>query len=573
MRTIHVVPSLLALTTAISCVAVSPAAAQERPATAAAAPAVPAPAAPAANDPRREPGALAPLLEGVGNAHLPITTTVPRAQRFFDQGLRLSYAFNHPEALRAFKEAQRLDPACAICWWGEALVLGPNINAPIPPPEHEQQAWNAVRQAQRLRKGKTRKEQALIDALSRRYAASVSTRKPLDEAYVRAMADVARGFPDDLDVQTLYAEALMDLTPWDFWTRDGQPTVHTETIMRTLDAVLAKDPQHAGANHFTIHVLEASKAPERSLAAADRLAALAPAAGHMVHMPAHIYIRTGFYERAAEANVRAIAADESYIEQCRAQGTYPAYLYPHNIHFLWAASTFEGRSAAAIEAARKMASKLTHEHTAGPAGVQDWAVVPFYALVRFGRWDDVLREPAISEKPYATAIRHWARGLAFANQGKLDEARAELTALEAQQALPEIQQDVIGFDPAARVLEIPRKTLAAEIARQDHHEEEAIARLREALEVQDALRYNEPPPWHQPVRHLLGAALLDAGRPAEAEQVYRQDLTENRENGWALFGLLHSLRAQGKVTEAQEAEARFRKAWARADIVLTSSRF
>jgi tetratricopeptide (TPR) repeat protein len=525
-------------------------------------------------DPRRAPGSLAPVLEGVGNAHFPISTSVPRAQLFFDQGLRLSYAFNHLEAVRAFKEAQRLDPACGMCWWGEALVLGPNINMAIPPPEQESQAWAAVQQALRRRKTATPKERALIDAVAKRYASFVMTdRSSLDKAYAAAMTAVAKSFPDDLDVQTLYAEALMDLTPWNFWSNDGKPTQYTETIMSTLDRVLTTDPNHAGADHFLIHVLEASKTPEKALPAADRLSTLAPSAGHMVHMPAHIYIRTGFYEKAAQSNVLAIAADESYIEQCRAQGAYPLYLYPHNMHFLWAASTFQGRSELAIATAHKMASKLTHDHTGGPASVQDWAVVPFYALVRFGRWDDVLTEPAISDKPYASAIRHWARGLAFAYRGQLDDARTELQEFEKLQASPELEQDVVGFDPAPRVLDIPKKTLQAAIARADHRQDEEVKLLREAVQIQDGLRYNEPPEWHQPIRHLLGAALLDVGQPVEAEQVYRRDLEENRENGWALFGLLQSLRAQGKVAEARDVEARFRKAWASADIILTSSRF
>lgn len=527
-------------------------------------------------DPRMEPGALAPLLQGVGNAHFVVTTSSPRAQQFFDQGLRLSYAFNHAEAERAFKEAQRLDPKLAMAWWGEALVLGPNINVPTPTPEQEKQAWNAVQQARQRLTGVTPKEKALIDAVARRYMDTGQgqiDRSKLDRAYADAMASVAKAFADDLDVQALYAEALMDLTPWDYWHKDGTPTEHTLTIKQTLDSVLARDANHAGAIHFLIHTMEASTTPDSAVPPADRLAALAPTAGHLVHMPAHVYIRAGLYEKAAEANVRAIAADESYIKQCRAQGAYPLFLYPHNIHFLWAATTFEGRSAEAIDAARKMASKLTTEHTCGPASGQDWAAVPYYALVRFGKWREILAEKPISDKPYAEAIRHWARGMALANLDRMKEAYAEQKELDALRGTPEIQKDVIGFDPAARVLEIPSKTLAAEIARREGRLPTAILLLQQAVAVQDKLRYNEPPEWHQPIRHVLGAALLEANRAAEAERVYRADLAENPENGWALFGLMESLRALKKTEEASAVEARFRKAWARADVKLTASRF
>lgn len=527
-------------------------------------------------EPRMEPGALAPLLEGVGNAHFAVTTSVPRAQRFFDQGLRLSYAFNHAEAERAFKEAQRLDPKLAMAWWGEALVIGPNINAPTPSPEQEKQAWSAVQQAKQRLAGVTPKEKALIEAVAARYMDTDTAkidRSRLDRAYADAMAGVAKTYPDDLHVQALYAEALMDLTPWDYWRKDGTPTEHTPAIKRTLEGVIARDANHAGAIHFLIHTMEASKTPDQVVPAADKLGALAPTAGHMVHMPAHVYIRAGLYEKAAEANVRAIAADESYIAQCRAQGAYPLYLYPHNIHFLWAATTFEGRSAEAIDAARKMASKLTAEHTCGPASGQDWAVVPYYAMVRFGKWNEILAEQPISEKPYAQAIRHWARGLALTNLGRHKESVAEVKALERTRSDPEIQKDVIGFDPANRVLEIASLTLRADQFRKRGDLRTAIKLLQQAVDVQDRLRYNEPPEWHQPIRHVLGAALLEAKRAVEAEQVYKADLTENPENGWALYGLMQSLRAQNKESDAAAVEARFRKAWARADVTLTASRF
>jgi tetratricopeptide (TPR) repeat protein len=290
-------------------------------------------------------------------------------------------------------------------------------------------------------------------------------------------------------------------------------------------------------------------------------------------MPAHIYIRTGRYAQAAEANVKAIAADESYIAQCRAQGLYPAIYYPHNVHFLWSAATFQGRSAVAIDAARKLSKAVGHEGACGPTPGQDWSVTPLYALVRFGRWNEILAEPSVSEKPYGKAIWHYARGLALAAKGRLDEASQELTRLQAQKDDPKLKEEMLGFDPAPSVLEVPARTLAAELALRSGQRDEAVRLLREAVAAQDRLHYNEPPEWHQPVRQVLGAVLLETGRAGEAEDVYRQDLRENKENGWSLFGLLHALRAQGKDRETGEVEARFRRTWAEADVVLTSSRY
>jgi tetratricopeptide (TPR) repeat protein len=527
----------------------------------------------AGNDPRREPGSLAPLLEGLGTLHFPVTTRSERAQRFIDQGLRLTYAFNHAEARRAFQEAARLDPRCAMAHWGEALVLGPNINDAMPF-DRELEAHAAVRRALRLAKHASPRERSYIEALATRYSdRKTRDRDALDRAYADAMAALTRRHPDDLDAATLYAEALMDLTPWDYWTKDGQPKGATLEVTRILESVIARQADHAGALHLHIHIVEASQQPERGLPAADRLGPLMPSAGHLVHMPAHIYIRTGRFAQAAEANVRAIAADESYLGQCRAQGLYPAAYYPHNLHFLWAATTFEGRSAEAIGAARKLGAKLTKEHTCGPASGQDWSATPLYALVRFGRWDEVLNEPRPSEKAFARAMWHYARGVALAAKRRFDEASRELAALEALVADPTLEDDTIGFDPAPNVVRLAAKVVAGEIAARSGRLDEAVSLLRKAVALQDGLRYNEPPEWHHPVRHVLGAVLLQAGRPAEAEAAYREDLAENRENGWALFGLLQSLRDQGKTAEAGEVEARFRAAWKNADIVLTASRF
>lgn len=525
-------------------------------------------------DTRLVPGQLAPVLEGLGDLHHEITTSSVRAQEFFDQGLRLVYAFNHAEAIRAFREAARLDPRCAMAYWGHALALGPNINDPMPF-EREVEAAKVIRQALKLKGRVSASEGAYIDALARRYSSRrTRDRAALDRAYADAMAALAEREAADLDAASLYAESLLDLSPWDYWNKDGSPRYpHVPKVVSVLEGVLARKPDHPGALHYYIHAVEASQEPERGLGAADRLGPLLPTAGHLVHMPAHIYIRTGRYADAAEANVRAVSADESYIAQCRAQGLYPAIYYPHNVHFLWAAATFQGRSAVAIDAARKLSQTVGHEGACGPTPGQDWSVTPLYALVRFGRWDEILAEPSRWEKAYGRAIWHYARGLAFAAKGRLDEGAEELAKLQAARIDPGLKDEMLGFDPAASVLEVPVGTLAAELAWRRGQKDEAVHSLREAVAAQDRLRYNEPPEWHHPVRQVLGAVLLDAGRLGEAEEAYRQDLRENKENGWSLFGLLQSLRGQGKNQEASEVEIRFRRAWAQADVVLTSSRF
>ena len=515
---------------------------------------------------------LAPELSGLGTLHVAVTTTVPRAQRFFDQGLRLLYGFNHPESLRAFREAARLDPDLAMAYWGQAMALGPNLNAPLTP-DNASLAMDAIAHAMARRAAATPRERALVEALATRYSSDPARdRKTLDQAYADAMRGVAAQHPDDPDVLTLYADAIMNVSPWDYWDRNGSARPLPALAIAALERVLARQPDHAGALHYHIHALEASNEPERAEASADRLAPLMPAAGHMVHMPAHIYIRVGRYQDAAEANERAIVADEDYLTQCQAQGLYPLSYYPHNLHFLWAAATLEGRAAAAIDAARQVAAKVPHHHAGALAWTTDFPVTPLLAYARFGRWREVLTEPKPpANQPYATGIWHYARALASVARRDIDRAGVELAALQVlkgHEAFKTTFKDL----PLLANLEIASRMAEGELEARRGHLEPAIRLLREAIAIEDAFPYGEPPLWHHPPRQVLGAILLEGGRARDAEMVYREDLQRFRENGWSLFGLQRSLDAQGRAADAAAVQVRFEKAWRRADITLSSSR-
>lgn len=520
---------------------------------------------------------IAPLLDGMGEHHHAVTTAVPRAQKFFDQGLVLSYGFNHAEAERSFRQAALLDPKCAMAYWGMALVLGPNINAPMNP-EDVPKAYEAVRKAQQLAANANPREQAYIAALAQRYSQNPpDDRSTLDLAYANAMRSVAQRFPDDLDAATLFAEALMDLHPWDYWTKDGDPQPWTPEILSTLESVIERNPNHPGANHFYIHALEASPNPERALASADRLRDLVPGAGHLVHMPGHIYIRTGKYHEGSEANERAIKADAAYITQCRSQGIYPLAYHPHNYHFLWATATFEGRSKRALEAARQLTQKIHYDMMREPGygTLQHYYSIPYYALVKFGKWDEILHEPAPPQDLlYPNGVWHFARGMAFTRTHQLQKASRELEKLQTIANDTTLKHITIWeINTTYDLMQIAREVLTGELAAKKHDYQSAIAHLKTAVRLEDNLTYDEPPPWHSPVRENLGAVLLEAGRPAEAEEVYREDLKKYPENGWSLYGLYESLETQGKTDASTSVKARFEKAWERADVTLTSSRF
>ncbi len=518
-------------------------------------------------------GELAPRLQNLGSHKFPVTTRSPKAQSFIDQGVNLAYGFNHAEAGRAFREAARLDAGCAMAYWGQALVLGPNINVPMSP-DDEPKAYEAAQKAVSLKAKASPRERAYIDAVAQRYSGKASDRAARDRAYAEAMKDVARRYPDDLDATTLYAEALMDLRPWNYWTPDGRPYAETPEILASLEKVLSRSPNHPGANHYYIHALEATKQPEKAEAAADRLLKLMPGAGHMVHMPSHIYQRVGRYADAASSNQEAIKADEDYIAQCRAQGLYPMVYYPHNIHFLWYAATAEGRSQVAIDAARKMASQINDQALDTLPLTAAFKVVPYYALSRFGKWDEVLAEPAPADRHvFLKGVWHYARGLALSAKGRLDEADKELAEVKRIAADPALNYTLLSPNTAAAAFAPAPEVLAGDLAAKRKEWDAAVAHLERAVRLEDSLVYTEPEEWHYPSRQALGAVLLEAGRPREAETVYWDDLRRHADQGWSLYGLAQALRAQGKQDAAAAAQQRFDKAWARADVKLTASRF
>jgi tetratricopeptide (TPR) repeat protein len=520
-------------------------------------------------------GQIAPRLQNLGDHKFIVTTSSPRAQLFISQGIMLTYGFNHAEASRSFREAARLDPNCAMAYWGMALVLGPNINLAMPP-ENEPKAYEMIRKAIALKKNASEREQAYIDALATRYSKEAKPdRNALDRAFAEAMRQLGQRYPDDLDAATLYAESLMDLRPWNYWTRDLKPYPETVKIHSVLESVLARNPNHPGAIHLYIHAVELGR-PELAEAGADRLWKLAPGAGHLVHMPSHIFRRVGRYANASQSNQDAIAADEDYIVQCRAQGLYPLAYYPHNIHFLWDSATMEGRSLPAIEAARKSASSIPEGAWREVPLLHQFLVAPLFAYTRFGEWNSILSEPRPPEDSlFWTGVWHYSRGLAFTAKGNLDDASRELVSLQGLAADKSLDGFRVTFsrNGAKAILDIAVEVLTGEIAARRGYYDKAIARLHRAILFEENLIYNEPPDWHVPVRQALGAVLLEAGRAAEAESIYWQDLSLNRENGWSLFGLMQSLKAQGKKEQAAGIEERFRKAWSRADVTLTASRF
>lgn len=520
----------------------------------------------------------APLFDGMGDHHHPITTRDPNAQRYFDQGLIIDFAFNHAESARSFRAAQTLDPECAMCYWGEALALGPNINVTsngkvVMSDEDRLLAYTAIRKAVALKDGVTQQERDYIDALAVRYNGQPGTpREPLDQAYADAMRELHRKYPDDDDAASLFAESLMNTMPWDYWVDPENPKPHTVEVLDALETVLARSPQHPMAIHLYIHAVEASSQPERAEPHADTLQDLVPGAGHLVHMPSHIYWRVGRYHDASTANERAAAVDEAYIAACNAQGFYPAAYYPHNIHFLWAASSMEGRSAVALEAARKVAKNVALEMVDAYPGVEFFKTIPLLALTQFGRWDEVLAEPRPrADLEYSTAIWHYARATAYARKPNLDAARAEHAALLSLRDASDVKfLDTIQY-PASMLLEIADELVRGEIAMAESDFDNAATHFERAVAVQDELPYTEPPFWYYPTRHSLGKALLAAGDAAAAEAVYRRDLELYPRNGWAMYGLITSLEEQGK--DASDVRERFATVWQQADIELTASRF
>ncbi len=517
-------------------------------------------------------GQLAPRLQNLGPHTFPVTTLSRDAQLFMNQGLNLAYGFNHAESGRSFREAARLDPDLAMAYWGQALVLGPNINAEMDP-ANEPVAHELIQKAVSLKSKASPREQAYIDALAKRYTGKAEDRAAADKAFADAMRAVAKSFPDDLDAQSLYAESMMDLRPWGYWMPDGEPQEGTAEIVSMIESVLERDSHHPLALHLYIHLIEPTETPEKAAIAADRLLTLMPGAGHMVHMPSHIYQRIGRYEDAARSNELAVLADEDYITQCRAQGLYPMGYYPHNVHFLWFAATMDGRGQLAIENARKVAAKVPDEALKEMPMVAGFRVVPYYALTRFGRWDEMLKEPAPpADSLYMTGVWHYARGQAFLGKGKVAEAEKELAEVKRIAKDPALDFTLFSPNKANIIFAIAPEVLGGEIEAAKKNYDKAIAHLERAVRMEDGLIYTEPSEWHFPPRHALGAVLLEAGHAREAETVYWEDLRRNRENGWALYGITKALEAQGKTEQAALLKERFEKAWSRADVKLTSSR-
>ena len=506
------------------------------------------------------------LADDLGSHEHRISSTVPGVQDYFNQGMRLAYAFNHDAAIRSFREAIRRDPKCAICWWGVAYSYGPNINLPMDSAAGVA-AYAAMQQALKLQENATEKERAYIRALATRYGPDpLKDRARLDSAYARAMMNLARAYPDDPDAATLAAEALMDLRPWMYWTQDGRPEPGTTEIVSLLENAIRRDPNNPGACHFYIHAVEAAQ-PEKAVACAERLASLMPGAGHLVHMPAHIYIRVGRWNDAIEANRHAVHADEQHVTMDRPSGFYLVGYYPHNHHFLAFAATMAGQSSVAIESARNVRKTTPLDEADEYMLLQPLLAYPHLALATFGRWKEVLTEPLPPDSlRLAKALTSYARGVAYAATGMDAAARMMLDTVKAIAR-------TISDQPFKNVVDIATYALAGEIdARIENDLKGAEQNFRAAMRIEDSMSYMEPPDWHYPIRHSLGAILLRANKPAEAEKVYREDLQRFPENGWSLAGLAASLRAQDRTAEADQVEQRLRTAWARADVKPVASR-
>jgi tetratricopeptide (TPR) repeat protein len=517
----------------------------------------------------------APIFK-LGDHHHKISASNDQTQMYFDQGVKLLFGFNHAEAIRSFREAARLDPNCAMCWWGVAFALGPNINLPMPP-DAVAPAWAALQKAKALEASASPEERDWIEALAARYSDDPKAdRAKLDEAFAQSMAKLWHDHSDDLDAGTFYAEAMMDTQPWNYWEADGKtPHSHGAEIVSTLEEIIKREPNHPGALHLYIHAVEASTTPERAEAAADRLEPMMPDAGHIVHMPSHIYFRVGRYKDAAHVNELAAEADESYVAACKATGFYPLGYYTHNLHFLWTSSEMLGQYKASETAAQRV---LKNALTGGPMvslpPVQLYQIVPIVTDIRFGKWDEALAEPQPADNlKLVKAMSLYARGFAYANKRDFTHAAEERAALAKMIDDKELA-DIDAFGtPGTQMAQLGVALVDGEIARKQGHTAAELAAFKTANDLYNALPYTEPDYWHEPVSHIYGAALLAAHKPAAAEAVYRDSLNVHRIDGWALYGLAQALKAQHKTKEAAEARKEFATAWQLADVKLTSSRF
>lgn len=519
----------------------------------------------------------APLLEGLAVLNFPITTENELVQQYVNQGLVLAYGFNHAEAARSFFYASKLDPECAMCFWGYAYVLGPNYNAGMESDNYER-AYDAIQKARALAPKTSPREQALIEALAQRYTSEPpEDRGPLDIAYSKAMKAVFEDYPEDADIAALYAESVMDLHPWDLWGKDGSIRSWTPDILAAIEQVFEINPEHPGAHHFYIHAVEASQNPEKGLKSAALFdKGIVPGLGHLVHMPSHIYIRTGDYHKGTLANIQAAKVDSSYVSACHAQGAYPLGYYPHNYHFMAGTATLEGNRKYALEGAKKVAA---HAHPKimkepGWGTLQHYYTIPYYIYAKFGMWEEILSEikhdPALK---YPNAVRHYARGIAFLGKKDMQQAKDELAKLEVLAADPDMGSVTVwDINSVADLLEIARRVLKAEILASEGDFTASIDLLREAVEIEDNLNYNEPPDWFFSVRHHLGAVQIEAGKYEDAIDSYEDDLERLPKNGWALHGMKIAYEKMGDTEKVAKVTGRLEKAWATADTELVSSR-
>jgi len=514
------------------------------------------------------------LIEGLGMLHYKITTRDSSAQRFFDQGLRLIYGFNHVEALRAFKEASRLDPSCAMAWWGQALTLGPNIND-WNPKDREEMALQAINKAKELSIGANQKEKDFILAMAARYDGKVhDDRGALNSAYTDAMQKLTAKYPTDAEALVLYADAIMTSMPWDYWNKDGSPKPLTSLARTALESAIKKYPRHPGAHHMYIHLVEASTKPADASKSAEFLETAMPAAGHIVHMPSHIYVRTGEYERSNNLNRRAIKADEEFLSRSSDQGLYRVGYYPHNIDFLAYGALMNGQSATAIAESSKLAYQMKAVQTIMPVYYDYFSTMPLVSFVRFGKWKEILALPLPDDRFYHLSFIHrYARGTAFLRTSNLAEAKKELAKLDSLQQLDTLKSIGVMFNTAHALIRVPTQMLKGEVLIAEGKLDEGLAALQAAVEAEAELRYNEPQDWRLPARHYLGAVLFEAGRYAEAEKVYEADLVANPGNGWALRGLANCQQKTGKTADAAKTMKRLANVWGKADITITSSRF
>jgi tetratricopeptide (TPR) repeat protein len=516
----------------------------------------------------------AQIFDGLGSFHRKISSTSAEAQQYFDQGMRFMWAFNHDEASRSFARAAELDPKCAICLWGVALTVGPNYNMPMMAEPRAKVAFESLERATQLLGQASPAERALISALKTRYphptALDPSNEGPVLQAYAGAMRSVAKEFPRDADIQTMYAESLMNINAWKLWTPEGKPAPGTDEIVRTLESVIAREPMHPGANHYYVHAIESSQHPEKAIAAAERLRDMMPAAGHLEHMPAHIMQRVGRYEEAAEANRKGAAADRAYLSKTQPLDYYPMYV-AHNFQFLGYSAAMEGRRAEALDAMRQLRAAFTEDAMLAMPGVDWYGAEPFLVMVRFGLWDEILAEP--QPNPALKALTGgylFARATALAAKDRTTEARQAIAELEkVRAAVP--ADAVAGLNTAPDVLALAASIAKSRIELAQHNRDAAITTLTAAVALEDKLMYDEPADWFFPVRHLLGAELLKASKSVQAEAVYREDLRRNPNNGWSLFGLAQALRAQHKLNAAAAIDEKFREAWKRSDVTLTGS--